>query len=61
MKLADKLIASLTCPPGRKDVLFADDAVTGFWVRIQASGAKSLLYRYKVGGVSRRVPLGVFG
>ena len=61
MKLADRVVASLSCPPGRKDALFADDAVTGFWLRVQAGGGKTFMFRYKVGGVSRRVPLGVFG
>jgi hypothetical protein len=61
LKLTDRVIASLTCPPGQRDTLFADDAVTGFWLRVQASGGKTFMFRYKVAGVSRRVPLGAFG
>jgi hypothetical protein len=37
MKLTDRNVASLTCPPGRRDATFADDTVTGFWLRVQAS------------------------
>jgi hypothetical protein len=61
MKLTDRNVASLTCPPGRRDATFADDTVTGFWLRVQASGGKTFMFRYRVGSVSRRVPLGAFG
>ena len=61
MRLTDKLVSSLTCPTGSKDALFADEGVRGLWLRVQASGTKSFLYRYKIGDLSRRVPLGTWG
>ncbi|MCK8787444.1 Arm DNA-binding domain-containing protein, partial [Roseomonas sp. NAR14] len=61
MKLTDRTVAALSCPAGKKDALFFDDAVKGFGVRVQASGTKTFLFRYKLGAVSRRIALGLFG
>jgi integrase len=61
MKLNDTSVAGLTCPPGAKDVIVSDTAVPGFRVRVQASGAPTFLFAYKLGAVSRRLSLGTFG
>ncbi len=61
MKLNDTSVAALVCPEGRKDLIVSDAAVAGFRVRVQANGTRSFLFAYKVGPVSRRVPLGTFG
>lgn len=61
MKLTDKVVAGLTCGAGKKDETFGDDALKGFWVRVQANGTKTFLFRYKIGTASRRIPLGTFG
>ena len=61
MRPTDRVVASLNCPPGKRDATFADEAVTGFWLRVQANGGKTFMFRYRVGSVSRRVPLGAFG
>ena len=61
MKLTDRVVASLSCPAGKRDATSADDAVTGFWLRVQAGGGKTFMFRCRVGSVSRRVPLGAFG
>jgi len=61
MKLNDRVVADLTCPEGAKDRVVADAAVPGFRVRVQANGTRTFLFAYKLGPVSRRVPLGTFG
>jgi integrase len=61
MKLTDATVSALRCPEGRKDALVFDGATKGFGVRVQANGALVFLFRYKLAGLSRRIPLGVFG
>ena len=61
MRITDRAVADLSLAEGRSDLVVADDAEPGFRVRVLASGKKLFLFRYKVGGVSRRVPLGAFG
>jgi integrase len=58
LKLTETTITKLTCPPGKKDVLIFDEIQRGLAVRVTASGGKSYLVQYTVGGVKRRVPLG---
>lgn len=61
MKLTDTTVSALRCPEGRKDALVFDSATKGFGVRVQANGTSVFLFRYKMAGVSRRIPLGAFG
>ena len=61
MKLNDTNVAALSCPAGKKDVIVSDAAVPGFRVRVQATGARTFLFAYKLGAASRRVSLGAFG
>ena len=61
VKLTDDTVSGLSCPEGRKDVLVFDTATKGFGVRVQCNGVRTFLFRYKLAGVSRRIPLGVFG
>ena len=58
MKLTAAVIAGLTCPPGRKDRLVADDAQQGLYVRIGATGSKSYLVKYALDGKRSKAPLG---
>jgi integrase len=61
MKLNDTTVATLSCPAGRKDFVVSDSTLAGFRVRVQANGTRTFLFAYKLGRVSRRVPLGAFG
>jgi len=61
VKLTDKTVAGISCPEGKKDVLVFDDALSGFGVRVTASGKRSFLLQYRSGGQVRRIPLGSFG
>jgi integrase len=58
MKLTQRAIEVLTCPPDKKDKLVFDDVRTGLAVRVTAAGSKSYLCQYTFGGQKRRVPLG---
>ncbi len=58
VKLTDAVVAALTCPTGRKDVLFFDTTLKGFGLRVTAKGARVFLYQYRLGATVRRQPLG---
>jgi integrase len=60
MRILDKTVAALACPPGRKDALFFDEEMKGFALRVTSSGGKVFLLQYRIGGVRRRMPLGEF-
>jgi integrase len=58
MKLTQRRIETLECPARAKDALVFDDEQRGLGVRVTASGRKSYLVQYTLGGQKRRVPLG---
>ncbi|MGG5823954.1 tyrosine-type recombinase/integrase [Falsiroseomonas sp. HW251] len=59
--MTDDVVADLRCPEGRKDTLVFCSGMKGFGVRVQSNGVKTFLFRYKLAGISRRMPLGTFG
>ena len=58
MKLTQRKIDTLECPPGKKDALVFDDEQAGLGVRLTASGGKRFLAQYSYAGAKRRIPLG---
>jgi integrase len=58
VKLTQRKIDNLECPPGKKDVLVFDDEQAGLGVRVTASGGKRFLAQYTYVGAKRRIPLG---
>lgn len=58
VKLSDHTIAGLSCPAGRRDMLFFDAKLKGFGVRVTAGGARVFLYQYRIGSKVRRHRLG---
>src|SRR4051794_16097114 len=58
MRLTEREIQKLTCPPGRRDRLVFDDAQRGLAVRVTATGGKTYLAQYTIAGQKRRVTLG---
>jgi integrase len=58
VKLTQRKIEALECPPGRKDALVFDDEQAGLGVRVTASGGKRFLAQYSYAGAKRRIPLG---
>jgi integrase len=61
MKLTKTVIDDLSCPEGRKDALFFDDALPGFGVRVTAAGLKVFLFQYRLGTTVRRLRFGRYG
>lgn len=61
VRLDDRTVAQLACPPGRKDMLVFDAEQRGFGVRVETTGRRTFLFQYSVAGRKRRLPLGVFG
>jgi len=61
MRLAEKNIAALSCPAGKKDKLLFDSDIAGLGVRVGASGSKTFLVQYRAGSAKRRLVLGKFG
>ena len=59
-KMTDRTVSALTCPAGRKDVLYFDEALKGFGVRVTAQGTRTFILQYRAGKTVRRVVLGAF-
>src|SRR5262249_17661500 len=60
MKLTDKLVASLTMPDGKDDVIYWDDDPKRLGYRLRRSGGKVLrswVVRYRTGARQRRMTL----
>ena len=60
-KLSDTIVAALTCPPGKKDILVFDGMLPGFGVRVTAQGNRIFLLQYRYGVKVRRMVLGSYG
>jgi integrase len=58
VKLTERIIDSLTCPPGRRDRLVADDVQQGLYIRVTSTGSKSYLAKYTLHGKTTKLPLG---
>lgn len=61
LKLTDRVISALSCPPGRRDVLFFDRDLPGFGLRVTDRGTRTFMYQYRYGRLIRRGRLGVWG
>ena len=58
VKLTDRNITALTCPDGRKDVLFFDSDLRGFCLRVTRMGYKGFIYQYRISSTVRRQTIG---
>jgi hypothetical protein len=58
MKLTQRVIDGLKCPPGKKDILAFDNEQRGLGVRVTASGGKSFVAQFRSNGQKRRIPIG---
>lgn len=66
LKLTDAAIAGLLCPEGKKDVMFFDDQLKGFGIRVMPARAdgrprKVFLIQYRADGKVQRETLGDWG
>src|SRR5262245_42055688 len=58
MNLTAANITSLTLGNGEVDRIWFDASVPGFGLRARASGARSWVFQYKLGGKTRRMVIG---
>jgi integrase len=58
MQLTAASIRGLTCPAGRSEKIYFDDALPGFGLRVRSSGVRSLVFQYGFAGKTRRITLG---
>jgi integrase len=58
MRLTTASIRALKLDTGAADKIIFDADVPGFGIRLRASGARSWIYQYKIGGRTRRVAIG---
>jgi integrase len=58
MRLNAPTVAKLTIPAGRAEVIYFDDALPGFGVRMRAGGKRTWIVQFRVGQKQRRITLG---
>jgi integrase len=58
MRLTAAVIRTLTPPPGKTDFVHFDEDLPGFGLRVRATGAKTWMIQYAIGGRTRRMVLG---
>jgi len=58
MRLTQKTIAALMLPEGKSESVTFDDDLAGFGFRIRASGSRTWIFQFKIGGQHRRMTLG---
>jgi integrase len=58
MKLNARTADALTLPRGKSEVTYWDEEITGFGLRIRASGGRKFVYYYRIGSAQRRMSLG---
>lgn len=59
MKLTTTIVAGLALPEGKSDVIFWDDAIPGFGIRVRSSGRRLWVFQFRIGNQQRRMTLGV--
>jgi integrase len=62
MRLNDRTVTNSTprLPAGKNEVIFFDEDVPGFGLRLRDGGSRAWVFQYKVGGKHRRVTLGKY-
>jgi integrase len=58
MRLTTAAVEAFKLDPGVADKIIFDDDLPGFGVRVRASGARTWVFQYKIGGRTRRLVLG---
>ena len=58
MRFSTVALGNLKLESGVTDRIIFDDDVPGFGIRVRASGARTWIYQYKIGGRTRRLVLG---
>src|SRR6516164_747514 len=58
MRFTTAALSDLKLESGVTDRIIFDDDVPGFGIRMRASGARTWIFQYKIGGRTRRLVLG---
>jgi hypothetical protein len=58
MRLTTASVQGLKLDTGVTDKIVFDETLPGFGIRVRASGARTWIYQYKIGGRTRRLVLG---
>jgi hypothetical protein len=58
MKLTDRTVTGLKLPPGKIDYVFFDDTLTGFGLRLRASGSRRWIVQIQRGSGQHRITIG---
>ena len=61
MRLTDKTAPTLALPAGKSEVIYFDDRLAGFGLRLRANGSKRWIFQYRAGHHQRRLTLGALG
>ena len=58
VRLSVSTAQTLTLPAGKTDYTFFDDKLKGFGLRLRESGARTYVFQYNIGKITRRILLG---
>jgi integrase len=58
VKLTQPTVARLKLRPGKSDVIYFDDDMPGFGLRLRGGGRRSWIIQYRIGAKQRRLVLG---
>lgn len=58
MKLTKTTASKIQLPPGKSEIRVFDDDLTGFGLRIRASGKRTWIIQYRINGRSNTLPIG---
>ena len=58
MKLTQKTTDALTLPKGKSEIIYWDEDLGGFGLRIRRGGSRTWIYQYDIGRRTRRMTLG---
>jgi integrase len=58
MKLTASAVRTAHLPAGKSEVIFFDDDIPGFGLRLRAQGSRTFVFQYKLGAKQRRLALG---
>ena len=61
MRVSNRTVSALNCPPGKDRIFLWDDALSGFGVVAHPSGRRVYIIQYRQNGRSRRMNLGDHG
>jgi integrase len=58
MKLSPHAVRTAELPAGKSEVIFFDEVVPGFGLRLRERGSRTFVFQYKLGAKQRRMALG---